>query len=94
MVLRGPDERWRTYFPNKAKSDDGIARRVGRSPERSEGSSRSKRRAALGDWRKLESPAELAEANAAGLLRADGRWKAQRGRPGGVQRGPRRGGSP
>ena len=24
----------------------------------------------------------------------DGRWKAQRGDPGGVQRGPRRGGSP
>ena len=54
------DERWRFHFPNKAKSDDGVARRVGRSPERSEGSSRSKRRAALGDWRKLESPGGLA----------------------------------
>ena len=31
----------------KEKANDGIARRAGRSPERSEGSSRSKRRAAL-----------------------------------------------
>ena len=31
----------------KEQANDGVARRAGRSPERSEGSSRSKRRAAL-----------------------------------------------
>ena len=46
------------------------------------GSSRSRGRAALGEWWNMESPK--------GLTRGSGEVRqAQRGRPGGVQRGPR-----
>ena len=51
------------------------------------GSSRSRSRAALVEWWNMESPKGLTRGN--GDIR-----QAQRGRPGGVQRGPRRGGSP
>ena len=51
------------------------------------GSSRSVGRAALAERRRMES--------LYGLVRGSGKTRqAQRGRPGGVQRGPRRGGSP
>ena len=60
----------------------------------SEGSSRSRGRAALAELRKQESPTGLPGVSADVAWRADGIWKARRGCFGGLQGGPRRGRSP
>ena len=81
-------------FSCKAKAMDGIARRAGRSPERSEGSSRSRGRAALAELRKQESPTGLPGVSADVAWRADGIWKARRGCFGGAARGAEKGAQP
>ena len=61
----------------------------------SEGSSRSRGRAALAELRKQENPTGLPGVSADVAWRADGIWKARRGCfGGGLQGGPRRGRSP
>ena len=60
----------------------------------SEGSSRSRGRAALAELRKQESPTGLPGVSADVAWRADGIWKARRGCFGVLQGGPRRGRSP
>ncbi len=56
IVLRPPRQSDALALPYNGKAPYGIARRVGRSPDQGEGSSRSKRRAALAKWWNLESP--------------------------------------
>ncbi len=74
-------------FSGTTKAADGIARHEGRSPDQREGSSRSRGRAALAEWRKLESSRRLAGASAGRIWRL-----AKDGKPSGVVRGECRGG--
>ena len=88
LVISAPPQPTRRPPISHSAQKHTLALRGAKGDRRAKrGSSRSKSRAALGEWWSMESPKGLPRGS------EDAR-QAQRGRPGGVQRGPRRGGSP